>query len=72
MAWAIGASQPDDWAIGASQPTAAAPSGGQFITIIMSKNTSPLFLLPMYMWLKQDASTRRHFMRNTLASILGR
>ncbi len=23
MAWAIGASQPDDWAIGASQPTAA-------------------------------------------------
>lgn len=28
MAWAIGASQPDDWAIGASQPTAAAPPVG--------------------------------------------
>ena len=28
MAWAIGASQPDDWAIGASMPTAAAPAAG--------------------------------------------
>ena len=65
MALAIGASQPDDWAIGASQPTAAAPSGGQVITIIMSKLFIP------FIWLKQDASTRRHFLRNTLASILG-
>ncbi len=34
MAWAIGASQPDDWAIGASMPTAAVVTGG-----IMTTNT---------------------------------
>ncbi len=69
MAWAIGASQPDDWAIGASMPTAAPAVGGQVISIIMSKITTKT-LIP-FMWLKQGKSNRRQFMKNTLASTLG-
>lgn len=52
--------------IGALQAAAAAPvEGGQIIMIMMSKLFIP------FMWLKQDACNRRHFIRNTLASILG-
>ena len=65
MAWAIGASQPDDWAIGASQPTAPAPSGGQVISIIMSKLLFPAF------WLKQGENNRRDFLKNSFLSVIG-
>jgi len=68
MGWAIGASQAGKWAIGASMPDAgAAPAGGgpQIISIITSK------ILVPFMWFKQGKATRRQFIRNTIASILG-
>ncbi len=75
MAWAIGASQPDNWAIGASMPTAAPAGDGQVIMIMSKKEKKDIpklfALLIPFMWLKQDKGNRRQFIRNTIASILG-